>query len=279
MRNLLVHLEATSTLDSLLACAHLVARRFSSYVEGFYVGLGPSDIIAAGADGFVAAAPELVASIEREAKERAERVRERFVRFWESVGLSVDGEGEGVRVRWREDPAAGAGLLGSVGRCFDLILVGRPGGGASMAALESALFEAGRPILVAPPTPPESLGRHVVVAWNGSTESARTVALAMPFLARAERVTVLTVREGMVPGPDGAELAASLARHGLPVERHEVSRGEASVGETILARCTAVGGDLLVKGAYTQSRLRQMIFGGATSHILHHTEVPVVMAN
>jgi len=34
-----------------------------------------------------------------------------------------------------------------------------------------------------------------------------------------------------------------------------------------------------VKSAYTQSRLRQMIFGGSTRHILANATLPVFMAH
>jgi nucleotide-binding universal stress UspA family protein len=101
----------------------------------------------------------------------------------------------------------------------------------------------------------------------------------MPLLARAEAVHVLSVEGGMVPGPTGAELAASLRRHGLRVEAGAADPGRRSTGEAILAETARLGGDLLVKGAYTQSRLRQMIFGGATSHLLAEAEVPVLMAH
>jgi nucleotide-binding universal stress UspA family protein len=52
-----------------------------------------------------------------------------------------------------------------------------------------------------------------------------------------------------------------------------------NTGEAILAAAQSQGCDLLVKGAYTQSRLRQMIFGGATSHILANAALPVLMAH
>ena len=73
MRTTLVHLELSPVLDSVLVCALLVGRRFGGYLEGLHVRPGQPDIIAAGADGFVAAAPDLVAGFEREARERAER--------------------------------------------------------------------------------------------------------------------------------------------------------------------------------------------------------------
>ncbi|MFX4528082.1 universal stress protein, partial [Acinetobacter baumannii] len=46
-----------------------------------------------------------------------------------------------------------------------------------------------------------------------------------------------------------------------------------------LEAARAEGSDLLVKGAFTRNRLRQMIFGGATSHIMEHADLPVLMAH
>lgn len=148
-----------------------------------------------------------------------------------------------------------------------------------MGTLEAALFESGRPILIAPPTPPSVLGRNVVIAWNASTETARTIALGMPFLLRAERVTILTIEGGTVPGPAGEEVVRSLYRHGIEATATTVSAGRRQIGEAILAESEAIGADLLLKGGYTQSRLRQMIFGGATSYILAEATLPVLMAH
>jgi nucleotide-binding universal stress UspA family protein len=148
-----------------------------------------------------------------------------------------------------------------------------------MSALEAALFESGRPILIAPPTPPDKIGEVVVVAWNGSTETARTIALAMPFLVKAQQVLVLSVEEGMVPGPSGADVVQNLIRNGVAAKKKQIQASGRPPGRAMLDEAAAAGADLLVKGAYTHSRLRQMIFGGATSHILSHAEVPVFMAH
>lgn len=285
MRTILVNLEISPVLESVLQAAHLVAQRFQSYIEGLHMRPGQPDIIAAGADGFVAAAPDLVASFEREARERAERARDTFEDFMARHRLpraAGQPAGAGVTADWRIEVSSGHAAIGSRGRVFDLIVLGRPLEDAvvpSMAALETALFEAGRPLLIAPPAPPQGLGETVVIAWNGSTETARAVAFAMPLLLQAKRITVLTVQQGTVPGPGAAELAHNLQRHGLEVDWREAPLLGRTVGEAILAEARDLGADLLVKGAYTQSRLRQMIFGGATSHILAAAELPVLMAH
>jgi nucleotide-binding universal stress UspA family protein len=119
----------------------------------------------------------------------------------------------------------------------------------------------------------------VLVAWNGSTETARTLAFSMPFLERAQSVQVVSVEGGMTPGPSGEELAVALQRHGIAaIARHVVARGR-QPGEIFLAEAKAIGADLMVKGAYTQSRLRQLIFGGATRHIIMEATIPVILAH
>lgn len=284
MKTLLAHLEISPVLDSVLACAWQVAQRFGSYIEGFHLRPGQPDVIAAGADGFVAAAPDLIAGFERESRERAEKARALFEAFMTEHGLPRPSAGaSGPSADWRVETSTSPSTLGSWGRVFDLIVVGRPLADViapSMAALETALFESGRPLLIAPPVAPAGLGESVVIAWNGSTETARTVAFAMPFILAARRVVVLSVQKGMVPGPSATELAHNLRRHGIDVDWKDVPGSDGrTAGEAILAEARTLGADLLVKGAYTQSRLRQMIFGGATSHILAHAELPVLMAH
>ena len=130
-----------------------------------------------------------------------------------------------------------------------------------------------------PPRTPAAIGETIVIAWNGSTETARTVALGMPILAKAGRVIVLTLEGWGTEEPSGAELALRLRRNGVKAEAAARKLDTRSPGEAILEEAAAFHADLLVKGAYTQSRLRQMIFGGATSHILSHAELPVLMAH
>ena len=148
-----------------------------------------------------------------------------------------------------------------------------------MATAEAALFDSGRPILLAPPTAPGTLGETVVIAWNQSMETARATALSMPVLKKAKKVIVLTIPEHKVEGPTGEQMAHNLRANGVLAEAVERSAKVRGHGEAIIEGATALGADLLVKGAYTQSRLRQMIFGGATSYILAKANLPVFMSS
>jgi nucleotide-binding universal stress UspA family protein len=147
-------------------------------------------------------------------------------------------------------------------------------------AIETGLFESGRPILLSPPLPPRQIATNVLIAWNCSTEQARAIALAMPLLQKADRITVLTVIGGTgVAGPSAEQLIRYLRRNGIVAEAKRVELDSRSTGEAILATAQSLGCDLLIKGAYTQSRLRQWIFGGATQHVLENAALPVLLAN
>jgi nucleotide-binding universal stress UspA family protein len=125
--------------------------------------------------------------------------------------------------------------------------------------------------------PPKSLGQTVLIHWNASTETARAILFAVPILRKAKRVSLIAVEGHIVPGPSVRDALAHLKANGIVATEKTVSRQ--APGEAILAEAAVVGADLLVKGAYTQSRLRQMIFGGATSHILAAAGLPVFFAH
>ena len=193
-------------------------------------------------------------------------------------------EPHGLCFGWHGDELVDDDALGCRGRAFDLTVVSKAGSRRDeprMATVESALFDSGRPVLIVPPSAPEppALGDTIVVSWNGSTETARAVSFAMPFLVRARQVTVLTVKGALVDGPSGEQIAAMLRLHGVPATALPREDERRSPGATILAQAQELGADLLVKGAYTQSRIRELIFGGATRHILEHTDLPVLIAH
>jgi len=283
MKTILVPLEDCDGADAMLETAWLLGRSFDSYIEGLFIKRALPGVVIADIGGYAAATPEVMESFAEEDRERGQRMRARFEDFARSKGLTTAaGGGAAPGAGWWDDNEAGDGVIGLYARVFDVTVVGRPVAGATapaMTTLETVLFESGRPILVAPPATPRSLGHNIVISWNGSTETARTIAMAMPILTRAQRVVVLAVEGISVPGPDAALVALQLKRNGIAAESREVEAAGRSGGEAILAEAAALGADLLVKGAYTHSRLRQMIFGGATSHILAEATLPVFVAH
>jgi len=216
--------------------------------------------------------------------EEAKKARQIFETFMQKHDVPRSTETtESLSFGWLDDVSEGESFIGSYGRVFDVIVMNRRDAHSSPLhdrAIESGLFESGRPILLSPPSPPPQIATNVLIAWNCSTEQARAIALAMPLLQKADRITVLTVIGGTeVPGPSAEQLIRYLQRNGIVAAPMKVELDGRNTGEAILAAAQSLGCDLLIKGAYTQSRLRQWIFGGATQHVLANAALPVLLAN
>src|SRR5215475_8179064 len=255
MKNLLTVVgdgNAAPVLDTAL----LTAQRFNSHIVGLHSLTTEYAVVFGGEMGF-SISSEVDRTLEREGHERRDQARRLFRDFMNAKGVPID-------------------------PVFDLIVVEQPEKLASIAeaTLEDALFESGRPVLMVPKRSLPTLGEVVAIAWNGSTETAVTVAMGMPFLKQARKVVVVTVGPQHMPepGPEGEELARTLERHGMDVSVRMAYGRQKAQGESFLKEAMAAGADLLLKGAYTQSRIRQMIFGGGTRHIIMEAQLPVLMA-
>lgn len=287
MKTLLVPIEESEGLDSILETALLTAKIFGSYIEGLYYQPTAASAMMVAGEGLVVTTPELVESVEQQDHNRREQVHKHFEDFMAGKGVPIGPPvlpQDAPRANWIEEESPNSEIVGSRSRVFDLTVVARPKKGANIAAmsiLEAALFEGGKPILIAPPTVPTKLDEHLAIAWNSSTETARTIAFSMPFINRAKKVTIITIEDFGVPGPSAEELARQMEHNGIEIETDtkHVDSSKESPGKVFLDEAKEIGADLLIKGAYTQSRIRQMIFGGATDYILWNSEIPVLMAN
>lgn len=157
-------------------------------------------------------------------------------------------------------------------RCGDIVIAGQvdPDKGASGSPdIETLIQGAGRPVLVVPWRGKASTeAKRIVLAWNGSRQAARAAFDALGFIRQAEQTTVLTINPVENPGEQGplpgTEIAATLARQGANVVVDSRRSGEASVAETIASVVAEKNADLLVLGAFSHSRLKEMFFGGTT---------------
>jgi nucleotide-binding universal stress UspA family protein len=223
---------------------------------------------------------EMLAQRSREAEDRIKASRELFLNRIAKLGIS--GECRVVEGEVQD-------LAAVHGRYADLLVVGQADPSAPDAAIalednKSVIFAAGRPLLFVPYAGKvKALGKKVFVAWNASREATRAVTDALPLLQRAYRVTVMVVRpradlhaHGEIPG---ADIAAYLARHGVKVEVMAEEGEGIDVGDLILSRVADLGSDLIVMGAYSHSRLREWILGGATRTMLESMTVPVLMSH
>jgi nucleotide-binding universal stress UspA family protein len=279
MKTILVPIENHDAMQSALETALLLGRRCDSYIEGFALRWAINEFMVGDVVGGMP-----LETYRQDIAEEAKKARQIFETFMQKHNVPRSTETtESLSFGWLDDVSEGESFIGSYGRVFDVIVMNRRDAKWSPLherAIESGLFESGRPILLSPPSPPRQIATNVLIAWNCSTEQARAIALAMPLLQKADRITVLTVTGGTgVPGPSAEQLIRYLQRNGIIAAPMKVELDGRNTGEAILAAAQSLGCDLLIKGAYTQSRLRQWIFGGATQHVLANAALPVMLAN
>ena len=279
MKTILVPTEHGPAMEAALDTALKLAQKFGSCIEGFALRPAVADMVAMDPDTGLT----MVAVKENDA-EMVRQAESLFRAFMQRhrVAERADGSEAALSWTWLASAPSGHDFVGSYGRVFDAIVLARPGEewqSPSMVTLESALFESGRPVIIAGAAPPQTLGTNVLIAWNCSTEQARATAFAMPLLRRAERITICTVEGATVAGPSGEQMARSLKMNGISAEPITIPASKRNAGEVILAKAAELNCDLVIKGAYTQSRLRQMIFGGTTRYILANAKLPVLMAH
>lgn len=281
MKTILLPFYDDDAAEAALDVSRRLGARFGSYVEGLFVMRPPQIIDGEG----IVLADSYLTQLKEEGRRLGDRAKARFDDCVAGRGLTTGSLTEpagGMVIGWREMEGLEGQVVGDHGRVFDLVVIGREFGHPWVdwhVMAEAALFESGRPIIIAPGESGDILGENVVIAWNHSTETARTVALAMPLLAGARAVTVVGVRGWGVPGPNADQLCGHLRRNDISASARTIETEGRSPGEVILDECAALGADLLVKGAYTQSRLRQLIFGGATRHIMMNARIPTILAH
>src|SRR6266571_1060248 len=282
MKNMLA-VVGDGSAGPVLDAALIAARRFNSHIVGLHSLTTEYAVVFGGEMGF-SISSEVDRTLEREGHERRDQARRLFRDFMDAQGVPIGPPAAGYNgpsASWREEDGRQNAVVGMSGRVYDLILVEQPEKLASIAeaTLEDALFESGRPVMMVPKATGPAIGEVIAIAWNGSTETALTVALGMPLLKQAKQVVVAVGPQHMPePGPTGEELARSLEGHGLSVSLRSAFGRDKPMGESFLKEAMAAGADLMLKGAYTRSRIRQMIFGGATRHIIMEAKIPVIMA-
>jgi len=228
-----------------------------------------------------------IRSHQRIAEKRSEEIRRVFDDLCAQHGVKI-ATGKvplkKVSAGWSADLGQTGDVVARHGRCSDLIVLTKPTLVSKMRSnihISAAIFETGRPVLVAPPTVSHSMGRKIAIAWNDSAEASRALAAAMRMINCADEVIILTAESQRTPARVAEELVEYFSLHGIAAERDVFAQmGDKPLGgKALLEQCRRVGADLLVMGAHRAHGLREAIMGTATEQVLELTEIPVLMAH
>ena len=288
IRKLLLPLTGTAAGAAALATALTVARMWNAHVLALHVRVDSRDVAPLAGEGLSGTMiEEMMTATDKDSMARAHAARTMFESFVAGHNVRVGEPSPGqpaptasfASVTGREDD-----LVAQQARLADLTVVPHPEASedeSSSDALHAVLFDSGRPVLIAPRQalagPDARIGSRICLAWNGTAESASAVLAALPWLQRAEAVRILTADEYQRRGPAAQDLADYLALHDVAAEIATFRPIDREVGAGLLRAAQEFGADLLAMGAYSHSRLRQLLLGGVTRHVLEHANLPIMM--
>ena len=270
-KSILVSIDIDDPSTSLIKLAADLARRFDARL----IGCSSADLV----PPFVTVEGMVVDTgmIERQRADIEARLDELEKKF-------VEISGPGLSLEWRSDLTAPSRLAIRLARMADLIVTGSPEGAKSSNAfraldLGDLLMHAGRPVLIGAANAEHLLAKKALVAWKDTTEARRAVADAVPMLVDADEVVVATVAmdASISEQQSLADVTGFLTRHGVKarseilVEKHDAP--------ALTEFAASMHADLIVAGAYSHSRLRELIFGGVTRALFDDTGLSRLMSS
>ena len=286
-RKILVPIGGGDATPWILEGSVLFARATGAHMNALHVRADVKEAVPLLGEGMSGSMiEEMMDLAEKDGAERAKRTREKFDAFVAANAvkltndpLAADGHVTASLTfsEGREDE-----MVSRLGKVSDLVVCSRPNPDSDrppLVMVHAAIFETGKPVLLLPLAPVKNMGRNILIAWSGTSEASRAVSAALPLLEKADKVTIITVESENSPiQVSTQDLTDHLGWHGVSAV-HDGVPADRPAGEIISDRAKLHGCDLIVMGAFTHSRLIQIILGGVTRHMMNTSEIPILMSH
>jgi nucleotide-binding universal stress UspA family protein len=285
IKRILVPLPGSASHSGEIEMALSAAKALGAHVQALFISQPPS-VTRGGVSVSELGRTATVASLAEERERTARDAREVFAQACAKVGIPMlsanDEPGSPLAASWREAEGSYVEIAVQRAAAFDLVVAASASVMESLMAIaEQSLLQTRRPVVLAPARLQSDLTDSVMIAWDESPECWHAVSAAIPFMHLAKSVRVVSVdQDGSNRQASQAEVLAYLRCHGISATAQVVAPESRSVGDTLLAVGAQHEAGLLVMGAYSHSRLREMLLGGATRHILKNASArPVLLAH
>lgn len=281
IKSVLASITGYETNSAALASGMGLAHRLGAAIDVLHVRPDARDAIPLYVDGASGALiGKFMEQAETEAESRANQAKSLYETACKQVRIDVPANG--AKTRFITLVGQAADEVSARGRVHDLVMFCRAPKDYAYdwrLTVEDALLSSGHPILLLPAEPRRALGETVALAWNGSAEAARAASAALPILALARRVLLLSGARNTPVVPGLIEVGEWLERHGIAAERKKIALEAWPVGMELASEALQAGADFLVMGGYGHTRMREIVFGGATQAVLEDAALPVLLAH
>ncbi len=274
LKDILVHVDSTAQSNIRVDAAARLARQHDAHLTGIYVISGPH---IPPLQDFGQLPTEYLEQQEKDAEERSVEAEKNFRKTADQHEIANE---------WRCEEGLALDIIRMNSRYNDLVVLGQrdPNNDEDFGDLpDGIIMTSGRPVLVIPYAGKvETLGKRVMVGWDGSAQAARAVHDSLPLISKAKNVDIIAVNpngngdHGETPS---ADISLHLARHDINTEAQSITVNDIGIADILLSRASDKGIDLFVMGAYGHSRWRELVLGGVTAHMLEHMTMPVLMAH
>jgi nucleotide-binding universal stress UspA family protein len=271
---------------TVLAAAFAAAKPFNAHVVALFVRPDPVEAMPFFGEGVSGVMAQEIVDAAREAADKASQdARGAIAVVAGQLGAVLTDKPEKrdtVSISLREVDGNFATRVAEASRLSDLVVFGplkksdRPG---LAEAFEAALLDTGRPVVLTGQTPPTNFAKRIAIGWDGSGACARALLAAMPYLARADAIDLLTIRKPNTECESCDEAREYLSMHGLSCTEKMIDAGNRSIGEVLLEAASQSGAGLLVLGGYGHSGLLQMFSTSVTQHVVAHAQFPLFLVH
>lgn len=150
--------------------------------------------------------------------------------------------------------------------------------------LEAIITSTCRPTVIVPTNCEfNDFGENILIAWDGTDESTRSVFDSLPMLKLAKKVTVLRINptgdERHHTMGTSSELVATLARHDIDVELAFSKEPRANIAQELFRIALEKGADSIVMGAFGHSKVHGLFIGSVSGDVLKTMKIPVLMSH
>jgi len=282
IRKILVPVRGDGKGDNVLAHAAVLARKAGAHVEVAHCRPRAEDLLPFGVPLPAIMRDQLVEQAQSLADGEARKLKAEYDVLVKKLGLREASRPNGKEptVAWVDELGKMVDVISRHGRLSDLICVAKPDRDRNLGAntLKAALFNTARPVMMCPGTPPpENLGSHIAIAWNGSMESVRAVVMMRRVIEAADTVSILGSGAG-AEGTSASDLQDYLTDRDISSDTHAFEAGR-NAGASLLKKAGEIGADVLIMGAFGDRHGSETVFGGNTQTVVDSAQMPVVFVH